>query len=70
MDKGTFNGECNRTACPNHGAVWFNHSTRAFYCIDCAALLNYANKVDAHRLFGHDLCTQQFPEFKNQESNF
>lgn len=58
--KGEYNQECNITSCqkPN-SAVWFNHSTRKFYCESCAERLNndYFNKIDAHRMFGHDLCT-------------
>lgn len=58
--KGNYNEECNITSCqkPN-SAVWFNHSTRKYYCESCAKRLNndYFNKIDAQRMFGHDLCT-------------
>lgn len=56
MNKGEYNGECNRTACSNTGAVYFNHSTRKHYCRSCASLINDANRLDAIRLYGHDLC--------------
>jgi len=63
--KGNFNEECNITSCqkPN-SATWFNHSTRKYYCESCAKRLNndYFNKIDAHRMFGHDLCTLSFFE--------
>ncbi len=49
--------KCNRAACNNQDAQWFNHSTRKYYCADCAAKLNKLNKVDALKLYGHDLCT-------------
>jgi len=49
--------KCNRTACNNQDAQWYNHSTRAFYCEACAVSLNKIHKVEAHKLYGHDLCT-------------
>lgn len=59
-DKGEPGGACNRTACqrPNT-AYWFNHSTRKYYCRECAHWLNTDefNKRDAMNLYGHDLCT-------------
>jgi hypothetical protein len=62
--KGTENGNCNRTACQKPGATWFNHSTLKFYCPACASLLNEANRVDAMKHFGHDLCTLNKDEIK------
>jgi len=60
--KGEKNGLCNRTDCqsPEH-VIWFNHSTRKYYCTDCAAMLNDDpyNARDAQRLYGHDLCTRE-----------
>lgn len=38
--KGEWGGECNRTACHNPEAVWFNVSTRKHYCGMCARTLN------------------------------
>lgn len=57
--KGVKDGNCNRTACQKPGATWFNHSTRKWYCPECAQTLNNDsyNKFDAYRLFGHELCT-------------
>jgi len=55
--KGIFNGNCNRTVCQEPGAVWFNHSTRMYYCQKCADLINEENYADAIRLYGHQLCT-------------
>lgn len=31
---------CNRTACKQPGADWWNISTRAWYCRDCATAIN------------------------------
>lgn len=58
-DKGAYNGACNRSACLAPGAQWFNHSTRKYYCADCAYDLNTDrfNRKDAWELFGHELCT-------------
>jgi hypothetical protein len=56
--KGLFNGNCNRTACQKPEATWYNHSTKAYYCAECANLINLHNRPDAMRLFGHDLCTK------------
>lgn len=60
--KGEYGQECNRTACKNPLAFFYNHSTRKYYCEVCAVLLNKVNKTDAMRLFGHDLCTIGKPE--------
>jgi hypothetical protein len=58
LPKGSFGGPCNRTACQRPGASWFNHSTRAYYCTECAGLINWpGGRADAMRLFGHDVCT-------------
>lgn len=57
--KGDHNELCNRTACSNRPATYYNHSTQKYYCISCAARINEYNATDALRLFGHDLCTYQ-----------
>ncbi len=50
--------KCNTTRCSRtEGIVWWNHSTRAWYCRKCAVLINRANDADAQRLYGHALCT-------------
>lgn len=44
FDKGTWGGTCNRTRCPGeHLAFWYNRSTRAYYCEDCARMINSMN---------------------------
>lgn len=58
-DKGHFQGSCNRSDCLRPGASWYNHSTQAYYCGECAQWLNSDtyNKRDAQSMYGHDLCT-------------
>ncbi len=61
MSKGDYNGTCNITACKTMlPATWYNHSTRLYYCTECANRLNNDsfNKRDSLRAFGHDLCTE------------
>lgn len=38
--KGACGGECNRTACNNQPATWFNLSTLKHYCRTCARKIN------------------------------
>ncbi len=40
MTKGVFNGNCNRTACQQPPATWWNPNTQAYYCAYCAMLIN------------------------------
>ena len=54
--KGEKGGICNRTACENSGAVYFNFSTEKYYCPSCAELLNDNNREEAMNIYGHDLC--------------
>ena len=60
--KGEFGGICYRTSCQKPGATWFNHSTVKFYCDECAAMINDANRAEAYRIFGHELCCKHEPE--------
>src|SRR5690349_19861936 len=39
-DKGKLDGACNRSACLERPATWWNESTRAHYCGTCARLIN------------------------------
>lgn len=57
MEKGELNGECNRTACNNKGARFYNHSTKKHYCAKCARQINEYNHNDSIRIYGHELCT-------------
>lgn len=42
VPKGGYSGECNRTACDNRPAHFWNTSTHRFYCIHCARKINGA----------------------------
>lgn len=55
--KGEKNGFCNRSSCLKPGANYYNHSTRKYYCEECATVINNVNRKEAMELFGHDLCT-------------
>lgn len=55
--KGDYNQECNRTACQNNEATFYNHSTKKYYCTDCATLINRVNP-ESQQMFGHPLCTK------------
>lgn len=54
--KGLYKGNCNRTACQQPGAIYFNHSTEKYYCAACAELINQANP-EAYKMYGHEVCT-------------
>lgn len=56
MIKGKYKAECYRKVCRNKGATYYNYSTKKFYCKDCSKLINEANRADAMRIYGHDLC--------------
>ena len=56
-DKGEFTGACNRTACNNTNAMWYNKSTRKYYCTPCAQAINGANP-EAHKMYGTSLCVR------------
>lgn len=58
-NKGQKGGSCNRESCQLPPATWYNHSTGAYYCEDCAILLNLHNADWAIPKFGHDLCTEE-----------
>ena len=55
--KGLRGGNCNRTACQKPNAIYYNHSTRKYYCPACAMMLNEYSAKEAKEMFGHDLCT-------------
>lgn len=57
--KGIFNGNCNRTACQKPHATYYNFSTKVYYCASCADMINNANRADAIKLYGHELCIHQ-----------
>lgn len=51
LQKGVFNGPCNRTACQQQPATWWNPNTNAWYCAECAL------KINAH-------CPSDMPEWR------
>jgi hypothetical protein len=51
--KGIYNGNCNRTACQKPGARHVSLFVRnAFYCGECASLINKANERDCIAMYG------------------
>ncbi len=56
--KGVKGGDCNVTQCQEpDSAVYFNKSTRKYYCQHCAYEINKANRRDCLELYGvPDLC--------------
>lgn len=55
--KGELGLECNRNACSNSPALYYNKSTRAHYCKACASEINDYARGDSYRLYGEELCT-------------
>lgn len=53
-DKGLRGGSCNRRACQQPGANWFNRSTERYYCKPCALDINNFGPTqrDSLRLYG------------------
>jgi hypothetical protein len=43
-DKGLRGGSCNRQACQDPGADFYNRGTDKWYCDDCAGAINSANR--------------------------
>lgn len=51
--KGEKYGLCNLTACQKPGAQWFNKSTKAYYCENCAREINWpGGHADCMELYG------------------
>ena len=52
-DKGHKNGSCNRAACQKAGANYYNKSTMAYCCKQCADLINWeGGRKDTMKLYG------------------
>jgi hypothetical protein len=43
LRKGAYKGLCNRSSCLKPGADWWHYGNRAYYCHECAVMLNKAN---------------------------
>ena len=63
--KGKWRGNCERTSCQKPDAVWYNYSTKKFYCKSCAKAINLANHDDSMKLYGHELCIPYSTESSN-----
>lgn len=59
-DKGIKGGSCNVTACQKpDSAVYFNKSTKAYYCRDCAREINWpGGRADVKSLYGVEFLCQ------------
>lgn len=57
---GEFQGLCNRTACREPGATFYNHATKKYYCGKCAGMINEVNPESITRK-GVPLCMQIVP---------
>lgn len=55
-DKGTLGAECQRTACKNTPALYWNKSTRRHYCKKCSMEINDFARGRSYELFGAELC--------------
>lgn len=55
--KGDYNDECNRTACSNGRATYYNSATHKHYCPSCANAINHWSKIDD----GTILCIDKKP---------
>ncbi len=58
-NKGTYYGICNRTACDESPAEYYNYATQKYYCEGCADKINLYNRKEAFELYGHDLCLHE-----------
>jgi hypothetical protein len=71
--KGQYQQECDRTACSNGNAIWYNKNARGYYCQQCAELINkqYKEQIDFvapvltdTTLFFTDFFMEKKPYFK------
>lgn len=54
--KGVLGKLCYRSVCDNDEALYYNKSTKKHYCRSCASIINDANRADAYRFYGTELC--------------
>lgn len=65
LKKGDYDQECNRTACNNQHARFYNHSTLKYYCSSCALEINKWAQ-DFKQQHRHELCVKQAPNVAEQ----
>jgi len=60
-DKGVKGGSCNVTACQEpESAFYFNKSTRAYYCENCAREINWVGgRANVMELYGVELLCER-----------
>lgn len=65
--KGKKGGNCNRQACQQPYAIFYNHGTSCFYCASCTLMLNRDtfNARDAERLWGHPMVQVDMDAFQD-----
>ena len=60
--KGKHGGYCNITSCQKPAAMYFNKSTKAYYCKRCAEGINWpGGRADCMRLYGVPLLCEYVP---------
>ena len=60
IKKGIKGGNCNVTACQKPNAVYFNKSTKKYYCEHCAELINWeSGRADVMQLYGTPLLCEK-----------
>jgi hypothetical protein len=61
--KGAKGETCNRTACQQEGAVYYNKSTMAYYCRPCADQINWpGGRAEVLALYGTEFLCEIDPE--------
>lgn len=69
-DKGLKNGSCNVTSCQQPGAIYFNKSTRKYYCKRCADAINWVGgRKDTTELYGVPLLCELDEESQNEDTD-
>ena len=59
-DKGEKGGSCNRTACQQPNADYYNKATQKYYCYTCAEAINYeGGRALAMEVFGTPLLCEK-----------
>ncbi len=59
-DKGEKGGSCNVTSCQAPGAMYYNKSTKKYYCERCANEINWVGgRADAIKLYGTPLLCEK-----------